>query len=346
MIRISIIGATGYVGLELLRLLQAHPEVEIAQLVSSGSAGENIAQSYASCAPMDFPALESFDIKTLAADSDVFFTSLPHGASQEIVSQLYGTGKIVIDMSGDFRYDDPEVYKTWYGVEHSNKNLLAQSVYGLPELHREKIKKAKLIGNPGCYTTTSILALAPLVKNKLIELDSIIIDAKSGSTGAGRKIKQDMHFCEVNESMKAYGIATHRHTSEIEQELSNIAGEDIALSFTPHLLPINRGILATCYAKLNQEISLEEVHKLYTTMYNYESFVHICKIGQLPEIKHVRGSNMASIGLALDPRTKRVIIVCCIDNLIKGAAGQAVQNMNIRFGLPEDCGLSKMAWYL
>ena len=346
MIHVSIIGATGYVALELLRLLQAHSNVSIIHLVSAGHAGESIAATYPQCAPLSLPTLETLDIDVLSRDTDVFFTSLPHGTSQDIIAKLHKTGKRIIDMSGDFRYDDPEIYRQWYNVEHQEKALLRQSVYGMPELHRDKIVNASLVGNPGCYTTSAILALAPLVKADMLDLSSIIIDAKSGVTGAGRKVSQAIHFCETNENLKAYGIATHRHTSEIEQELGHLAGKPIVLSFTPHLIPMQRGILTTSYASLAQPITHDAVSHIYHQMYKAEPFVQICSSGQLPQIKQVRGSNVISIGFVIDERTNRIVVVSCLDNLIKGAAGQAIQNMNILFGLPEDTGLPKMAWYL
>ncbi len=345
-IRVSIIGATGYVGAELVRLLQGHPSVSIKHLVSSNHDGKAFSKLYENMLGTSLPMMESLDIPLLEKDTDIFFTSLPHGTSQEVITQLAATGKPIIDMSGDFRYDDPDCYQQWYGVVHQNIPLLATSVYGMPELHRSQIAKAKLIGNPGCYTTTSILALAPLLKAGCIEQDSIIIDAKSGTTGAGRKASESTHFCEVNENLKAYNIAKHRHTSEIEQELSKIANDTITLSFTPHLLPINRGILATSYARLNRNISHDEIMHLYQEMYANEPFVQLYPQGQLPEIKHVRGSNMIGIGFVIDERTNRIVIISCLDNLIKGAAGQAIQNMNILFNLDETTGLPKIAWYL
>ena len=274
------------------------------------------------------------------------FTALPHGVSGEVIPALYGKGVKVIDLSGDFRYDDPEVYKAWYGFEHSSPELLMESVYGMPELHREKIKCSRLIGNPGCYTTCSILALAPLVKHRLIDTGSIVIDAKSGASGAGRGLTEQTHFCELDESMKAYGIGTHRHTSEIEQELGNINGAPIQLSFTPHLLPIKRGILATSYAKLTSAASIDELLVLYRDFFSGEPFVTVCEKGKLPELKHVVGSNRVAIGICVDARVGRVIVVSCIDNLIKGAAGQAIQNMNILFNLEETMGLELIPWQI
>lgn len=346
MIKASILGATGYVGAELVRLLYSHPNVEIAHLVSASNAGKPLSSVYPSLTGLDLPELISLNIDAVCANSDVLFVSLPHGASKDVIPALYATGKKIIDMSGDFRYDDPAVYTKWYGVDHDSPELLKKAVYGMPELHREAIKSAQLIGNPGCYTTCSILALAPLLKAGAVSTQNIIIDAKSGSTGAGRNPSQAMHFCEVDSSVKAYNIAKHRHTSEIEQELSKIANAEIVLSFTPHLLPIKRGILSTSYANLTAKASESELLTLFKDFYADEPFVTVFDSGKLPEIKHVVGSNRLAIGLAVDARLNRVVVVSCIDNLIKGAAGQAVQNLNILFGLDEKAGLDSPAWYL
>lgn len=346
MIKTSVIGATGYAGAELVRLLASHPQVEISHLVSHSYAGQDMNQIYKNFEGKFSKTLDSLDIDMLIEDSDCIFTSLPHSAGGEVIAQLYNAGKTVIDLSGDYRYNDAAVYEKWYGAAHPHPELLKKSVYGLPELHREEIKKSKLIGNPGCYTTCSILALAPLAKAGIIDNKSIIIDAKSGSTGAGRSVSQAMHFCEVNESVKAYKVATHRHTSEIEQELSLLAKENIQLSFTPHLLPINRGILATSYANLTADVDFDYVYELYIQAYSSHPFVVICQKGELPEIKHVAGSNYIHIGFVLDMRLKRIIVVSVIDNLIKGAAGQAIQNMNLIYGLDETTALNMPAWYL
>lgn len=346
MIRASIIGATGYAGAELTRLLLAHPDVKLTHLVSHSYAGQDISQIYKSFEGKFSQSLDPLDLDMLVKDSDCIFTSLPHSVGGDVIANLYSAGKTVIDLSGDYRYNDAAVYEKWYGVSHPHPELLEKSVYGLPELHRDEIKHTRLIGNPGCYTTCSILALAPLVKAGVIDDKSIIIDAKSGSTGAGRSVSQAMHFCEVNESAKAYKVASHRHTSEIEQELSLLAGEAIALSFTPHLLPINRGILATGYADLTEDVSFSQVRQLYLDAYSSHPFAVICNEGELPEIKHVVGSNYIHIGFVLDKRLNRIITVSVIDNLIKGAAGQAVQNMNLIYGLDETTALGMPAWYL
>ncbi len=346
MINVSIIGATGYVGLELTRILVNHPEVTLKHLVSQSFVGQDMANIYRSLKNVLCHQLEGLDIDTITADSDVIFTSLPHGTSDVVIPQLVESGVKVIDMSGDFRYKDVNVYNTWYKTTHSRPDILAQSVYGLPELHKAEITKSKLVGNPGCYTTCSILALAPLVKAGLLDTDSIVIDAKSGATGAGRNPSQDLHFCEIGQSMKAYNVTTHRHTSEIEQELSLVASSNVMVSFTPHLLPINRGILATSVAKLTKKVTHDEVLTIFKECYANEPFVFINESGKLPELKHVVGSNFCHIGFVIDERLGRIVIVSVIDNLIKGAAGQAIQNMNLVFGLDETMGLNTPAWYL
>lgn len=339
MIKASVIGATGYAGLELTRILSSHPDVKIVGAVSRMAAGRKLSEIYPSFTGKDLVLLSELDALD---DSDVVFTALPHGVSMDLVPSLIAKGKKVIDLSADFRYDDADTYKEWY-LEHKCINLLKDSVYGLSEINRDKIREAKLVGNPGCYTTCSILPLYPLLKAKIISTDNIIIDAKSGTSGAGRKESLTFSFCEVNENFKAYSIATHRHTSEIEEKLSYAAGEKIMLSFTPHLLPVKRGILATIYANI-KDISRKDVLDAYE-LYLKEPFVNVYENG-LPELKHVNGSNNVNIGFQIDERLHRLVIVSCIDNLIKGAAGQAVQNMNIMFGLNEETGLSRIAWYL
>jgi len=345
MIRASILGATGYAGSELVRLLYSHPEVKIAHLVSSSQDGVPFEDVYPSFYAMQVPALEALDEKTVLADSDVIFTSLPHGASGDVIPRLYDQGAKVIDLSGDFRYDDAATYEAWYGMPHPRPDLLAHSVYGLPELYTDRIAQSNLIGNPGCYTTCSILALYPIVQAGLIDDSRIIIDAKSGVSGAGRKANTDVHFCEVDESMKGYKVVGHRHTSEIEQELSHAAGHPVVLTFTPHLIPVKRGILATIYCDMKQPAALEDIIALYERFYADQPFVKIMG-KQLPQLKYVVGSNYCAIGFAMDSRTNRLTIFSSIDNLVKGAAGQAVQNMNIRFGLDQTCGLAMPAWYL
>ncbi len=346
MIKVSVLGATGYAGVELVRLLCSHKEVEITNLVSKSFAGKKLSEIYPNFSGVLDIELADLDIKKVVKESDVVFTALPHGASKEVIPELFKSQVKVIDLSGDFRYDDIKVYEKWYGEPHSSPEVLEESVYGLCELHREKIKNASLIGNPGCYTTCSILGAAPLLKNNIIDEDSIIIDAKSGVTGAGRSTNLDYSFCECTENMKAYKIATHRHTSEIEQELSKFASKDIMVSFTPHLVPLKRGILSTIYANLTKDVTDEEIYEFYKEFYMGEQFVRIYEPGKLPETNHVAGSNFVDIGFKVDKRLKRVIVTSAIDNIVKGAAGQAVQNMNIMFGFNENEGLANPGFYL
>ena len=343
MVKVSVVGATGYAGEELMRILSRHKGVKIAHAVSKSFVGKQMSEVYPHFTAHDMP-LEDMNAKALSADSDIVFLCLPHGASAEAVSALLKEGVKVIDLSADFRYDDAAVYEAWYPVIHPAKELLAESVYGMPELYRERVKTARIVGNPGCYTTCAILALAPLLKAGVIEPQGIIIDAKSGVTGAGRKEALEYGFCEVEGNAKAYGVGTHRHTSEIEQELSLAAGETVIVSFTPHLLPVKRGIISTMYATPKKGISAADIAQAYA-VYKDEPFVKVYSKG-LPELKHVVGSNNWTAGFVLDERANRLVVVACLDNLIKGAAGQAVQNMNIMTGLAETEGLDDMGWYL
>ena len=343
MIDVSVVGATGYAGEELMRILSRHGKVKIVRAVSKSFAGRMMSEVYANAVSHDI-MLEDMDAGRLAYESDIVFLCLPHGASAAAAPALLSGGARVIDLSADFRYRDAQVYETWYHTAHTARALLSQSVYGLPELYRKHIKSAQLIGNPGCYTTCAILALAPLLKAGVIEPDGIIIDAKSGVSGAGRKDTAEYGFCEVSGNVKAYGIATHRHTSEIEQELSLAAGRAVAVSFTPHLLPVKRGIISTMYATPKEGVSESEIREAYA-MYKYEPFARVYDAG-LPELKHVVGSNIFAVGFVLDERVNRLVAVSCLDNLIKGAAGQAVQNMNIMSGLDETEGLDDTGWYL
>lgn len=347
MINVSLIGSTGYAGIELVRLLIAHPEVNIAHLVSHSHAGEPISHVYPNLKGICEKICTSLDIDAITADSDVVFTSLPHGASDDIVQVLHERGIKVIDLSGDFRYTDISTYEKWYGRTHNSPHLSNMAVYGLPELYRDDIKNASIVANPGCYTTCSILPLAPLVAHNLIDTKSIIIDAKSGATGAGKTPSQPLHFCELDENMRAYKIATHRHTSEIEEKLSLIADKDITLSFTPHILPIKRGIFCTIYANLNDKYNTNFIYDIYNKFYADEPFIYIYNNEEtLPELKFVNGSNHCHIGFVIDKRLNRIIIVSVLDNLIKGAGGQAIQNMNIMFEIEETTGLDGPAWYL
>jgi len=344
MVRVGVLGATGYAGAELVRLLCSHKHAEITMLASKTYAGQKMSDVFTSLRGICDIVLEEANADVAAAKCDVVFTALPHGVSHEVIKELHSKGLKVIDLSGDFRYNDIKVYEEWYGVEHACPELLAESVYGLCELHREDIKKATLIGNPGCYTTCSILGLAPLVANGVVETTNIIIDAKSGVSGAGRGLALQTHFAECTETMKAYKVATHRHTSEIEQELSLLAGEDIVLSFTPHLVPMKRGILVTEYANLKSSYTKEQLLDMYKEFYKNEKFVRV--LDTLPEVKNITGSNYVDIGLTVDERLNRVIVVATIDNLVKGAAGQAMQNMNLLFGFSEYEGLDMPGYYI
>ena len=345
MIKTAVLGATGYAGIELVRLLTNHPQAEICVLGSQSFAGQKISDVYQNFNHILENPCQEVDLDEVAK-CDVAFTALPHGASKTVIPSILEKGIKVIDLSGDYRYDDPAVYEKWYGEKHSSPELLAESVYGLPELHRDKISSARLIGNPGCYTTCSILGAAPLLKSGLGSTKNIIVDAKSGVTGAGRGLALQTHFCECTENSKAYKIATHRHTSEIEHVLSNIAGEDIILSFTPHLIPQKRGILSTIYINLNKPCTTDEVLEIYKEYYKDEFFVRVKENGFLPETKHVAGSNFVDIGVVVDERLQRAVVVSALDNIVKGAAGQAVQNMNILFGLDEKTGLDMAGFYL
>ncbi|MCI8404344.1 MAG: N-acetyl-gamma-glutamyl-phosphate reductase [Clostridia bacterium] len=345
MIKAAVLGATGYAGIELVRLLTNHSEVSIEILGSQSFAGQKISGVYQNFNHVLEKECTELDLNT-AAECDVAFTALPHGASKTVIPSLLEKGLKVIDLSGDYRYDDVKVYEEWYGEKHSSPELLKESVYGLPELHRDKIKNARLIGNPGCYTTCSILGAAPLLANKIGDANNIIVDAKSGVTGAGRGLAIQSSFCECTENSKAYKVTNHRHTSEIEQELSNIAGENIMISFTPHLIPQKRGILSTIYVNLKRESSAEELTQMYKDFYKNEFFVRVKDSGNLPETKHVAGSNFVDIGVCYDKRLKRAVVVSALDNIVKGAAGQAVQNMNLLFGLDEKTGLANAGFYL
>lgn len=345
MLKVCVIGGTGYAGIELIRLLNAHPQVELYHLVSNSMAGKNLSEVYPNfkeCLKASYEQLNMDKIQ----QCDIIFTALPHGVSSEIVPKLYNMGKTIIDLSGDFRYNDPQVYKVWYGKEHKAPDILKQAVYGLPELHREEIKNARLVGNPGCYTTGSILALAPLLKNNIIDHNSIIIDAKSGTTGAGRGLSLGLHFSECSQNIKAYSVAVHRHTSEIEQELSLTAQTQVKVSFTPHLIPVKRGILVTAYGNLYCEMEWHRIFEMYAHFYKDAPFVRLYKEGDLPETKHVSGSNFCDIGIVVDKRVNRIIIITALDNIVKGAGGQAIQNMNLMLGLEETTGLMFPGYYL
>lgn len=342
--KVSIIGATGYAGAELLRILHNHPEAEVVHITSESHAGEAISDIYPHLKGIyDQKLMSMKDIETIGQDSDFVFIGLPHGHAMKVGKALENMPTRIIDLGADYRFNDTDIYEAWYKVPHIHKD--APRVYGLAELNREQIKDAKIIGNAGCYTTASILALAPLAKHHLIDVNTIIIDAKSGVSGAGRSAKQANHFPELYDSFKAYGVATHRHTPEIEQAITELSGESTVLNFTPHLVPMSRGILSTCYASLKEGVTDDMVTAAYEMMYGKEHFIRLLGLGGYPATKNVRGSNYCDLGWHVDSRTNRVIVLSAIDNLVKGAAGQAVQNFNIANGFDEALGLDMVPVY-
>ena len=339
MIKAGIIGATGYAGGELVRILTAHKDVEIKWYGSRSYIDQKYASVYQNLFQIVDAVCMDDNMEELAEQVDVIFTATPQGLCASLVNEQILSKVKIVDLSADFRIKDVSVYEKWYGIEHKSPQFIEEAVYGLCEVNREDVKKARLVANPGCYTTCSILTAYPLAKEGLIDMSTLIIDAKSGTSGAGRGAKTANLFCEVNENMKAYGVATHRHTPEIEEQLGYASGEEVVLNFPPHLVPMNRGILATEYAKLKKDVSWEEVKAIYDKYYGDEKFIRVLDKGICPETKWVEGSNYVDIGFQIDPRTKRIIMMGAIDNLVKGAAGQAVQNMNLMFGLPESEGL-------
>lgn len=348
MIKAGIIGATGYAGGELVRLLMAHKEVEIAWYGSRSYVDQKYADVYRNMFEIVDARCMDDNMEELAGLVDVIFTATPQGFCASLLNDSILSGTKVIDLSADFRIKSVPVYEKWYGIEHKSPQYIEEAVYGLCEINREDVKKARLVANPGCYTTCSILTAYPLVKEGLIDTATLIIDAKSGTSGAGRGAKVQNLYCEVNENIKAYGVASHRHTPEIEEQLGYAAGRKVVLNFTPHLVPMNRGILVTEYAKLNpvqkadgkrKLPSYEEIKAVYERYYGKEKFVRVLGRGVCPETKWVEGSNYVDVNFVIDERTGRIIMMGALDNLVKGAAGQAVQNMNLMFGLPEEEGL-------
>ena len=339
MIKVGIIGSTGYAGGELVRLLLGHKEAEIEWYGSRSYVDQKYAKVYQNMFQLVDDRCLDDNMEEMAKQVDVIFTATPQGLCASLVNDDILNKVKVIDLSADFRIKDAAVYEEWYGIEHKAKQYLDEAVYGLCEINREAVKKARLVANPGCYPTCSILSIYPLLKEGLIDPSTVIIDAKSGTSGAGRGAKVDNLFCEVNENIKAYGVATHRHTPEIEQELSLAAGEPMTISFTPHLVPMQRGILVTAYASLKREVTWEEVKAVYDRYYDKERFVRVLDQDVCPQTRWVEGSNYVDVGFKIDPRTKRIIMMGAMDNLVKGAAGQAVQNMNLVFGLDEAEGL-------
>lgn len=343
MIKAAICGGSGYTGAELLRILSGHPEVEVAAVTSEKSAGKRVTDLFPHLHKYSHLVYEPLDKEKILNKADVFFMALPHAASQEAVDYFFKKGKKVIDLSADYRLSDPAVYEEWYKTPHNYADTLKNAVYGLPELHRGKIKQSNLIANPGCYPTSAILGLYPAIKEGIIDIENIIVDSKSGTSGAGRKADVGFSYCEVNEGFKAYGIAVHRHTPEIEQELSGIAGKKIKINFTPHLVPMDRGIISTMYGKMVKNIDTADILDIYRKVYNAEPFVNVLDEGVYPNAKNVRGSNYCDIGLNVNKHTNTLIVVSAIDNLVKGASGQAVQNMNIIMGFKETTGLESLA---
>lgn len=344
MLKVSVIGATGYAGAELLSILYRHPQVEIIHITSESHTGKKLSELYPHLNGICNLTLESMkDIQKIGMDSDFIFIALPHGHAMDVGKMLEVFPVRIIDLGADYRFDDTEIYEQWYGVKHTHKD--APRVYGLAEIYREDIRTAKIIGNAGCFTTASILALAPLVRHRLIDADSIIIDAASGVSGAGRSPKLGNHYPELYDNFKAYNVAHHRHTPEIEQVLENLGGEKIILNFTPHLVPMSRGILATCYAKIKENCTPATIDAAFAKMYGNEKFIRLLGRGAYPETKFVRGSNYCDIAWHIDERTNRVIVLSAIDNLVKGAAGQAVQNLNIAAGLDESTALDTVPFY-
>lgn len=341
-IPVAVIGATGYTGLELMRILVTHPHVEIASLTARQYEGQKFSDVYPAFTGWGNWVCEKLDVASIAKKVSCAFLCLPHHESMEVARQFRDQNVLVIDLSADFRLTDVATYEKWYGP-HTQQALLKEAVYGLPELHADRIKGAKLIASPGCYVTSVILGLAPLLKNKLIELKGIVSDSKSGTSGAGRAAKVDKLFCEVNESFSPYGTGQHRHTPEMEQELSLLAGGEVQILFSPHLLPIDRGILSSIYAQPTRHVTTDALHQAFLEFYAEAPFVKVLLPKQFPSLKNVRGTNDCHLSPMVDERTGRVVVFSAIDNLTKGASGQAVQSFNLTQGFPEDTGLKKIA---
>jgi len=345
--KIGILGASGYTGAELVRLLIRHPRVDIALLTADRRAGKPMAEVFPQFAPYALPMLTALgQVDWPALGLDLVFCALPHGTTQQVVKDLLKRAPAlkVVDLSADFRLADPAVYAKWYGHEHTAVELQKRAVYGLTEIYRAEVKAAQLVANPGCYTSCAELALLPLLKARAIDPDEIVIDAKSGVTGAGRGAREDMQFAEVSEGFHAYGVGHHRHMAELDQEFSYAAGRDVIVTFTPHLVPMNRGILSTIYVR-GRKASPQDLHAILLKSYANEPFVHVLPFGAIPQTRHVRGSNMTFIGVAADRTAGRAIIGSALDNLTKGASGQAVQNMNLMLGFPETMGLEQVALF-
>ncbi len=339
MIKVGIIGATGYAGSELVRILLGHKDVQIKWYGSRSYIDKKYAEVYQNMFRIVDDICKDDNIEALAKEVDVIFTATPQGFLASILTEEILSQVKIVDLSADYRIKDVVTYEAWYKLEHKSPQFIEEAVYGLCEVNREDVKKARLVANPGCYTTCSILTVYPLAKENLIDMNSLIIDAKSGTSGAGRGAKVDNLYCEVNENIKAYGVASHRHTPEIEEQLGYASGQEVVLNFTPHLVPMNRGILATAYATVKAGVTEQDIRAAYEKYYANETFVRVLEPGVCPQTKWVEGSNYVDVNFVLDKRTNRVIMMGAIDNLVKGAAGQAVQNMNLMFGLPEAEGL-------
>jgi N-acetyl-gamma-glutamyl-phosphate reductase len=338
MIKVGIAGASGYTGVELVKLISNHPRARLETVTSSSYKGKPLTDIFPSMRGFESLICEDLDAKALAAKVDLMFLALPHKISMAHTKPLIEQGIKVIDLSADFRFTDPDTYEKAY-QKHTDKALLAESVYGLCEIYREQIKGARIIGNPGCYPTTILLALLPLIREKLIQLEGIISDSKSGVSGAGRSLSLATHYCEANESFTPYKIGNHRHTPEIEEVLSLHAEKKVQITFVPHLVPVTRGMVSTIYGQAESSVQYKDIRTAYEKWYSGEPFVRLLAKGHFPSMSHVRGTNCCDIGCHFDENTGRIILVSAIDNLLKGAAGQAVQNMNIMFGLPEGIGL-------
>jgi N-acetyl-gamma-glutamyl-phosphate reductase len=346
--KIGVLGASGYTGSELVRLLLRHPRVEIALLTADRRAGQEMRTVFPQFSPFKLPKLVSIEsIDWKKAGLSLAFCALPHATTQKVVSDLLAKAPKtkVVDLSADFRLHDTATYARWYGHEHHAPMLQREAVYGLVEIHRPQIRKARLVANPGCYTSCAQLAVTPLLQAGAIVPDEIVIDSKSGMTGAGRAAKEEMLFSEVSEGFHAYGVGHHRHMAELDQEFSLAAGREVVATFTPHLVPMNRGILSTIYLRTVRGRSAEDLHAILLKQYAKEPFVHLLPFGQTPQTRHVRGSNMTFIGVARDRKPGRAIVISALDNLVKGASGQAIQNMNLMLGWPETIGLEQVALF-
>lgn len=339
MVKVGIIGSTGYAGQELVRILLRHPEAEIVWYGSRSYIDKRYSQVFGNMFRLVEDVCRGEDMEELAQQADVIFTATPQGLCSNLVNEQILSKVKIIDLSADFRIKDVNRYEKWYGIEHKSPEFLEEAVYGLCEVNREDIKSARLLANPGCFPTCSILSVYPLAREGLIDMSTVIVDAKSGTSGAGRGAKVPNLYCEVNENIKAYGVTTHRHTPEIEDQLGYASGEDVVINFTPHLVPMNRGILVTAYASLKEKASYEQIRQIYDKYYDSEYFIRVLDKDVPPETRWVEGSNFVDVGFRIDERTNRIIMMGAIDNLVKGAAGQAVQNMNLMFGLPEELGL-------